>query len=85
MLGKGTQHQSPMILQLVKNREEQLKAKNLEENNQGLRFFASQPTERVDFGPVMEWVGVFFGFFWLTLLSGSFLLIWVFSLKLARY
>jgi hypothetical protein len=85
MLGKGTQHQSPMILQLVKNREEQLKAKNLEENNQGLRFFASQPTERVDFGPVMEWVGVFFRVFWLALLSGSFLLIWVFSLKLAGY
>jgi hypothetical protein len=85
MLGKGTQHQSPMILQLVKNREEQLKAKNLEENNQGLPFFASQPTERVDFGPVMEWVGVFFRFFWLALLSGSFLLIWVFSLKLAGY
>jgi hypothetical protein len=85
MLGKGTQHQSPMILQLVKNREEQLKAKNLEENNQGLRFFASQPTERVDFGPVMEWVGVFFRVFWLALLSGSFLLIWIFSLKLAGY
>ena len=85
MLGKGTQHQSPMILQLVKNREEQLKAKNLEENNQGLRFFASQPTESVDFGPVMEWVGVFFRVFWLALLSGSFLLIWVFSLKLAGY
>jgi hypothetical protein len=85
MLGKGTQHQSPMILQLVKNREEQLKAKNLEENNQGLRFFASQPTEKVDFGPVMEWVGVFFRVFWLALLSGSFLLIWVFSLKLAGY
>ena len=85
MLGKGTQHQSPMILRLVKNREEQLKVQNFEENDHGLRFFASQPSERVDFGPVMEWVGVFFRVFWLALLSGSFLLIWIFSLKLAGY
>ena len=87
MLGKGTQHQSPMILQLVKNGEEQLatEANNLEGNDHGLRFFASEPTERVDFGPVIEWVGVFFQVFWLALLSGSFLLIWVFALKLAGY
>jgi hypothetical protein len=87
MVGKGTQYQSPMILQLVQNREEQLAAgpQNLEENDHGLRFFTSQPTERVDFGQVIEWIGVFFQVFWLALLSGSFLLVWIFALKLAGY
>ena len=88
MRGKGTQHQSPLIVQLVKNREEQLTAeaqKNLEEGDHGLQFFTRQPTQRVDFEPVMEWVGVFFRVFWLSLFSGSFLLVWVFALKLARY
>ncbi len=81
MVGKGTQYQSPMILQLVKNREEQLvtEVQKLEENDHGLR------TKRIDFGSVIEWVGVFFKVFWLALLSGSFLLVWVFALKLAGY
>jgi hypothetical protein len=88
MVGKGTQYQSPMILQLINNREEQLatESRNLEENDRGLRlFFTSQPTERVDFGPAIEWIGVFFRVFWLALLSGSFLLVWIFVLKLAGY
>jgi hypothetical protein len=65
MVGKGTQYQSPMILQLVNNREEQLTAgsQNFEESDHGLRFFTSQPTERVDFGQVIEWVRVFFQVF----------------------
>jgi hypothetical protein len=88
MPGKGTQHQSPLILQLVNNREEQRTAdaqRNSEERDHGLQFFTRQPTEGVDFGPVMEWVGVFFRVFSLSLFSGSFLLAWVFALKLAGY
>jgi hypothetical protein len=88
MRGKGTRHQSPLIVQLVKNREEQLTAeaqKNPEEGDHGLQLFIRQPTQRVDFEPVMEWVGVFFRVFWLSLFSGSFLLVWVFALKLAGY
>jgi hypothetical protein len=88
MPGKETQHNSPLIVQLVKNREEQRAAEaqiNSEERDHGLQFLTRQPTERVDFAPVMEWVGVFFQVFWLSLLSGSFLLIWVFALKLAGF
>jgi hypothetical protein len=88
MPGKGTQHQSPLIVQLVKNREEQLAAeaqKNPGEGDHGLQFFTRQPTQRVDFKPVIEWVGVFLRVFWLSLLSGSFLLVWLFALKLAGY
>ena len=88
MPGKGTQHQSPLILQLVNNREEQRTAdaqRNSEERDHGLQFFTRQPTERVDFGPVIEWVGVFLQVFWLSLLSGSFLLVLVFALKLAGH
>jgi len=88
MPGKGTQHRLPLVLQLVKNREEQRAAdtqKNSEEGDYGLQFFTRQPTEGVDFGPVLAWVGVFFRLFWLSLLSGSFLLVWVFVLKLAGY
>jgi hypothetical protein len=87
MVGKGTQYQSPMILQLVNNCEEQLTAgsQNFEESDHGLRFFTSQPTKMVDFGQVIEWVRVFFQVFWLALLSGSFLLVWIFALKLAGY
>ena len=88
MPGKGTQHQSPLIVQLVKNREEQRAAESQtssEERDHGLQFFTRQPTERVDFGRVMEWVGVFFQVFWLALLSGSFLFVWVFALKLAGF
>jgi len=86
MTGKVTQHQSPLIVQLVKNREEQLAAeakKNPEEGDHNLQ--SRQPTQRVDFEPVVEWVGVFFRVFWLSLLSGSFLSVWVFALKLAGY
>ena len=87
MVGKGTQYQSPMILQLVKNREEQLAAaaQNLGKKGHDLPFFTRQRTKRIDFGSVIEWVRVFFQVFWLALLSGSFLLVWVFALKLAGY
>ena len=87
MPGKGTQYQSPLVLQLVKNREVQRAAeaqKNPEVGHHGLQFFTTQPTERL-FGLVMEWVAVFFQVFWLALLSGSFLFIWVFVLKLGGY
>jgi hypothetical protein len=86
--GKGTQYQSPLIVQLVKNREEQLTAeaqKNPETGDHDPPFLTRQPTQRIDFGPVMEWVGVFLQVFWLSLLSGSFLFLWVFVLKLAGY
>jgi len=76
MPGKRTQHHLPLVLQLVKNREEQRAAdleKNSEERDHGLQFFTRQPTKGVDFGSVMEW------------LSGSFLLVWIFALKLAGY
>jgi hypothetical protein len=82
MRAKGTQHPSPLILQLVKNREEQRVADAQIHN---LEFFTMQPIEGVDFGPVMEWVRVFFSVFWLSLLSGSFLFVWVFALKLASF
>ena len=88
MPGKGTQHQSPVILQLLNNREEQRTAdaqRNSQERDHGLQFFTRQPTEGVDFGPVMEWVGVFFRVFWLSVFSGSFLFIWVFVLKMAGF
>ena len=88
MPGKGRQHQLPLVLQLVKNREEQRPADtqiNSEERDHGLQFFTRLPKEGVDFGAAMEWVGVFFRLFWLSLLSGSFLLIWVFASKLAGY
>ena len=87
MPGKRTQHQLPLVLQLIKNSEEQGAAdaqKNFEERDHGLQFFARRPTEGVDL-PIMEWVGVFFRLFWLSLLSGSFLLVWVFVLKLASF
>ena len=82
------EHQLPLVLQLVKNREEQQSAdaqKNSEERDHGLQFFTRQPTEGVDFGPVMEWIGALFQIFWLSLLSGSFLSVWLFALKLAGY
>ena len=84
---EGTQYRSPMILQLFKNREVQLAAaaqNNPEGGDHRLEFFPREPTER-DFESVMEWVGVFFQVFWLALLSGGFLLVWVFALKLAGY
>ena len=85
MPAKGTQYQSPIILKLLQNREEQLAAEALkkpEESDHSLQLFTSEPTGSVDFGSVMEWVEVFVRVFWLALLSGSFLLIWVFGLKL---
>ena len=88
MPGKGTQHQSPLIVQLVKNREEQRAAgaqMSSQERDHGLQFFTREPKERVDFGSVIEWVGVFFQVFWLSLLSGSFLLILTLALKVAGY
>jgi hypothetical protein len=88
MPGKTTQYHLPMHLQLVKNREEQWAAesqRNPEESDQGLRLFAKGSTERIDFGSAMEWVKVFFQVFGLSLFSGSFLLIWIFALKLVGY
>jgi hypothetical protein len=88
MPGTGTQYQSPMILQLLKNREEQRAAetqRNSEQRDRRLQLFTRQPTDRVDFGPAMEWVGVFFRLFSLSLFSGSLLLVFLFALKLAGY
>jgi hypothetical protein len=88
MPGKGTQYQSPIVLQLLNNREEQRAAegqRDSEQRDHRLRFFTRQPMERADFGPVMEWVGALFQVFWLSLLSGSFLLVFLFALKLAGY
>ena len=82
MRAKATQHPSPLILQLVKNREEQRAA---DAQKHDLEFFTTQPIEGVDFGYVMEWVRVFFPIFWLSLLSGSFLFVWVFALTLAGF
>jgi hypothetical protein len=88
MRGTGTQYQSPMILQLFKNREEQRAAEsqiNSEQRDHGLQFLERQPTERVNFGSVMEWVGVLVQLFSLSLISGSLLLVFLFALKLAGY
>ena len=66
MPGKGRQHQLPLVLQLVKNSEEQRAAdtqRNSEERDHGLQFFTRQPKEGVDFGAIIEWVGVFFRLF----------------------
>ena len=83
MPGKGARHQMPLVLQLVKNREEQ------QENSEGRRhclaFFTRQSMEGIDLEPVMEWVRVCLSVFWLSLLSGSFLCVWVFVLKLAGF
>ena len=87
MPGNETQYRSPMILQLFKNREVQLAAEfqdNPERDDHRLEVFTRQPPER-DFGPVMEWLGVFFRVFWLALLSGGFYLVLVIALKLAGY
>jgi hypothetical protein len=43
---------------------------------------ASQTRERVDRGPVMEWAAVIFQLFSLSLFSGTFLLLFVWALKL---
>ena len=83
---KATQYHLSMHLQLVKNREEQWAAeaqRNPEEDNRGLQFFAKETTERIE--SVIEWIEVFFRVFWLSLFSGSFLLIWIFVLKLGGY
>jgi hypothetical protein len=87
MAAKGTQYQLPLVAKLVKNREDQQAAdaqKNFEERDGGLHL-QRQPTDRVEFGTVMEWVGVFFRVFWLSVFSGSFLFIWVFVLKMAGF
>ena len=87
MPGEETQYRSPMILQLFKNREVQLAAEaqsNPEGADHRLEIFTMQPTEG-DLESVIEWVGVFFQVFWLALLSGSFLFVWVFALKLAGF
>ena len=87
MPGNETQYRSPMILQLFKNREVQLAAEvqdNPERGDHPLEFFARRSPER-DFGPAMEWIGVFFQVFWLALLSGGFYLVLVIALELAGY
>ena len=83
MPGKGARHQMPLVFQLIKNREEQ--QENSEGRHHCLAFFTRQPTEGIGFEPVMEWVRVFFSVFWLSMLSGSFLFVWVFALKLAGF
>ena len=88
MSGRGTHYRSPLILQLVKNSEDQ-QADDAEQNSEKpghrLQLVTRQPTKDVDFGPVREWVGVFFQVFWLAVFSGSCLLVWVFVLKLAGF
>jgi hypothetical protein len=87
MAAKATQYQLPLVAKLVKNREDQQAAdaqKNFEERGGGLHF-QRQPTDGVEFGTVIEWVGVFFRVFWLSVFSGSFLFIWVFVLKMAGF
>jgi hypothetical protein len=84
---QGTQYQSPLILQLFNNRQAQLTAEaqnNPEGDDHLLEFSAEQPTEK-GFEWVTEWIGVFLQVFWLALLSGSVLLIWLFVLRLAGY
>ena len=84
----GIRHQSPLILQLVQNREEQQAAdapKNPEERHDGPPFVAEQATEGTDLELVMEWVGVFFRVFWLAGFSGGFLFVWIFVLKMAGF
>ena len=88
MSGRGTHYRSPLILQLVKNSEDQQTddaEQNSEQPDRRLQLFTRQSTEEVDFGPVMEWVGVVFQVFWLAVFSGSCLLVWVFVLKLAGF
>jgi len=84
----GIRHQSPLILQLVQNREEQQAAdapKNPEERHDGPPFVAEQATEGADLELIMEWVGVFFRVFGLAVFSGGFLFVWVFVLKMAGF
>ena len=84
----GIRHQSPLILQLVQNREEQQAAdapKNPEERHHGAPFVAEQATEGADLELVMEWVGVFFRVFGLAVFSGGFLFVWVSVLKMAGF
>jgi len=87
MPGKGTQLHTPLILQLLKNREVQPAAealKNSSQNSHNIQLFRGQSTEE-NFDSIMEWVEVFFRVFGLSLFSGSFLLVWVFALTLAGY
>ena len=84
----GIRHQSPLILQLIQNREEQQAAdapKNPEERHDGAPFVAEQATEGADLELVMEWLGVFFRVFWLAVFSGGFLFVWIFVLKMAGF
>ena len=84
----GIRHQSPLILQLVQNREERQAAdapKNPEERHDGPPFVAEQATEGADLELIMEWVGVFFRVFGLAVFSGGFLFVWVFVLKMAGF
>ena len=87
MPGKGTQLHTPLILQLLKNREVQLAAEALKtpsQSDHAIQVFRRESTED-NFESVMEWVDVFFRVFGLSLFSGSFLLVWIFALKLAGY
>ena len=84
---EGTQYQSPLVLQLVKNREAEQVAeaqKNPGLGDHGLQLFTQVPTEGY-FALVTEWIGLFFRVFWLTLFSGCFLFVWVFVLKLSGF
>ncbi len=87
MPGTGTQLHTPLILQLLKNREAQLAAealKNPGQNDHAIQFFR-MPTTDENFEPIIEWVGVFFRVFGLSLFSGIFLMLWVLALNLAGY
>ena len=62
---EGTQYQSPLVLQLVKNREAEQVAeaqKNPGLGDHGLQLFTQVPTEGY-FALLMEWIGLFFRVF----------------------
>jgi hypothetical protein len=87
MSEERTQYQSPLVLQLVKNREAEQAVeaqKNPRLGDHGRQLFSLAPTEGY-LVLVTEWIGLFFRVFWLALLSGCFLFIWVFVLKLAGF
>ena len=88
MRGTGTRLHSPLILQLVQNREAQWVAdaqENLGDHDPDPPFFTRQQTDDANLEQMIEWVAVFFQVFWLAVFSGSFLITFLFALKMAGY
>ena len=69
MRAKGTQHPSPLILQLFKNREEQ-RATDAQKHD--LEFFTTQPIEGGRLRLCNGMDSGIFSVFWLSLLSDIF-------------